>query len=258
MPTNRFSLDGKVALITGSTRGIGLAIAEAFVEAGARVVVSSEDADSCDEARHRLETQGGDVLGVPCDVRRAEQLQCLIDAATSRFGVIDALVCNAGIPGFSGSLSDASDDDYNAVFETNLHHAVRLAGKVAPIMAQQGNGTMTFISSIAGLRGNKSIGLYAMAKSALSQLARDLAVEWGPANLRANSIAPGLIATSWADNILKDDASSQRRFALTPLRRIGQPWEIASVAVFLASPAASFITGQTIVVDGGTLISDGN
>jgi len=253
-----FGLRGKIALITGATRGIGLAMAEAFVDAGAAIVVASNETDACVALAARLTAQGGEALAQPCDVTRRSDLAALVEATMARFGGIDVLVCNAGIPGPMGPIGEVSDEDYERVFEINLRHPLRLTTLVAPDMAARGSGSIILTASISGLRGNKAVGLYGLSKAALAQLARNLAVEWGPQGVRANAIAPGLVGTSWADNILANPAAAERRLALTPLRRVGLPREIAATAVFLAGPGAGFITGQTIVVDGGTVISDGN
>ncbi|HSG57564.1 MAG TPA: SDR family oxidoreductase, partial [Paracoccaceae bacterium] len=171
---------------------------------------------------------------------------------------IDVLVCNAGIAGPPGPMHKLAEDDRRRLLAVNLEHPLILSSLIAPSMAARGGGSIVLMSSIAGMRGNAAIGMYGMTKAAVAQLARNLAVEWGPQGVRANAIAPGLIATDWAAAILADDSAAERRLGLTPLRRAGDPAEIAATALFLASQASSFITGQTIVADGGTLITDGN
>ncbi len=173
-------------------------------------------------------------------------------------GQLDVLVCNAGIAGKPGPMHEMLDDQWRRLLAVNLEHPLILSGLIAPTMAERGAGSIVLMSSIAGLRGNKAIGGYGITKAGVSQLARNLAVEWGPSGIRANVIAPGLISTSWADAILTDEQASRKRLGQTALRRTGRPEEIAATALFLASDASSFITGQTLVVDGGTLVSDGN
>jgi NAD(P)-dependent dehydrogenase (short-subunit alcohol dehydrogenase family) len=253
-----FGLDGKVAVITGATSGIGLAMADAFGDAGANVVVASNEAARCDEVAASLTARGVRALAVATDVAVPGDLERLVTATVDHFGRVDVAVANAGIPGPMGSMADVDDDTWDTVMAINLRHPFRLANLVAPRMAEQGGGSIIATASIAGLRGNKAIGLYGLTKAALIQLVKNLAVEWGAHNVRANAIAPGLTATSWTANILSDEERTKRRLSLTPLRRIATTQEIAGTAVFLAGPAAGSITGQTIVVDGGVTISDGN
>jgi NAD(P)-dependent dehydrogenase (short-subunit alcohol dehydrogenase family) len=253
-----FSLEGKVALITGATRGIGLAIATEMARAGARVVLSSNEARACAEAAAGLCAQGLDALGIACDVGQRPQLQQLVHSTLAERERIDVLVCNAGVAPHLGPIAAASDQDWEQTMTVNLRSMLWLSSLVIPAMAQRRDGAVILTASLSSLRGNKSIGLYGLSKAGVAQLARNLAVEWGPSNVRVNAISPGVIATEFARPLTEDAPALARRLAQTPLRRIGQPHEIAGVAVMLASPAGAFITGQNLIVDGGTLISDGN
>lgn len=253
-----FGLHGKTAVITGPTRGIGRAIAELFAQAGATLVLAGNEAEACISLADELSGPTTRHLGIACDVRNRADLASVVEQAAARFGGVDVLVCNAGIASHPGSMSDATPEQVEEIFSINLKHAVFLSGMIAPQMAARGGGAIVLISSIAGLRGNKALGIYGLSKAALAQLARNLAVEWGPNKVRANAISPGLINTGWADAILANPEASARRLQATPLRRIGEPWEVAAAALYLASPAGAFLTGHNLVIDGGTLISDGN
>lgn len=246
-----FRLDGKVALVTGSTRGIGRAIAEAMIAAGAQVTISSEDAADTAAVAAQL-----GMPGVACDVTDNAALAHLVAATLDTLGGFDIVVCNAGITGRPGGFADLDMDDYDRVMAVNLRSQVVLARAARPHLRH--GGALVLVSSLSALRGNGAINAYALAKAGVSQLARNLAVEWGPQGLRCNAIAPGFIATDLSRPLLENAAFMARRMAMTPLRRPGLPEEVASAAVFLASPAAGFITGQTLVVDGGTLITDGS
>lgn len=258
MKGSLFDLTGKVALVTGASRGIGLAIVEQLVQAGAKAVLSDIDAEAGRVEAARLCGLGFDVMAVPCDVTRREQLQQLVGAAEERFGRIDVLVCNAGVAPHGGPIASASDADWDLTMTVNLRSALWLTSLVIPGMAARRDGAVILVASLSSLRGNKSIGLYGLSKAGLAQLARNLAVEWGPDNVRINAISPGLIATEFARPLTGNPVVLQRRLGLTPLRRAGTATEVAGVAVMLASAAGAFITGQNLVVDGGTLITDGN
>ncbi len=247
-----FDLTNKVAVVTGSTRGLGYAIAEALIAHGARVVVSSENTDDTAAA---AETLGA--TGISCDVASDVAIAALVAQTTEQFGGIDILVSNAGMQG--GPSADPLDMSvFDRVFAVNLRSMVVLTKHALPIMSTRPGASVILIASIAGLRGNGRIEAYAMAKAGVAQLARNLAVQWGPKGVRTNAIAPGLIATRFADGLMSDDAFMARRLQMTPLRRVGQPREIAGAAVFLAAPAGGFVNGQVLVVDGGTVITDGS
>ncbi len=250
---NPFDLTGKCALITGSTRGIGLAIARSFVAAGARVVISSENA--ADTARVAGELGQP---GIVCDVTDDAALAALVAGTVAALGGLDILVCNAGITGQPGPFARIDMDDYDHVMRLNLRSQVLLTGLALPHIAARGGGAAVLMASISALRGNANINAYALAKAGLAQLARNLAVEWGPRGVRVNAIAPGFIATDLSRPLLQNAEFMARRMQMTPLRRPGTPEEIAGAAQFLASDAGGFVTGQTIVVDGGTLITDGS
>jgi len=256
-PVGLFDLHGKVALITGSTRGIGLSIAEELAIAGAQVVISSNERARCEEVAAEFRRSGRDAVGIPCDVSSNADLQELVSQAIHMYGRIDVLVCNAGIAPHMGPIATASDDDWESTLAVNLRSLLWLTSLVIPGMAERRDGAVIVISSIAGLRGNKSIGIYGISKAAGAQLVRNLAVEWGPCNIRVNAISPGVIRTDFAQPLLSNSQFMARRIALTPLRRVGEPLEVAALAVLLASRGGAFITGQNLVVDGGTLIGDG-
>ncbi|KPH66206.1 SDR family oxidoreductase [Novosphingobium sp. ST904] len=248
-----FDLSGKSAIVTGSTRGIGRAIAEGLIAQGARVVISSEDAQ--DTARVAAELE---MPGQPCDVTDDAALAALVDRAVAEFGGLDVLVCNAGITGRAGPFADLDMADYARVMAINLTSQVALCNLALPKIAERGGGAAVLVSSLSGLRGNGRINAYALAKAGVAQLARNLAVEWGPRGVRVNAISPGFIATELSGPLLADEAFMARRMAMTPLRRPGTPQEVAGAAVFLASDAGAFVTGHNLVVDGGTLITDGS
>lgn len=252
-----FDLTGKVALVIGASSGMGKAIAEAMAEHGATVVISSNDEEGCKQVVEVLRENNGTAHYVVCDVAKKEEIENLYRQTINKAGKIDILVSCVGVA-ISGSLLDINAEDYEKTFAINLQSTLFLSKLIIPQMAERNDGTLIYLASISGVRGNKNIGLYGLSKAALIQLARNLAVEWGPKNIRANTISPGVIETAFAKPILENEEVMKKRLALTPLRRVGQPEEVAGVAVMLASKAGGFITGQNIIVDGGTVISDGN
>jgi NAD(P)-dependent dehydrogenase (short-subunit alcohol dehydrogenase family) len=250
-----FDLTGKTALVTGSSRGIGRAIAEAMAAEGAKVVISSRKAHSCAEAAAAIQAKGGQAVGIACHVGEKAQLQALVAETHAVFGGIDILVNNVGANPVLGPLQTLSDDAFDRVMTSNVKSALWLSNLVLPEMAARKDGAVIFISSIAALRASAGINAYGAAKAALMQLARGLAADYGPSNIRVNCIAPGLIKTDFARALWDNDDRSRQRIAETPLGRLGEPRDIAGAAVLLASPAGSFITGQTIIIDGGVTIA---
>ena len=254
-----FSLRGKVALVTGGTRGIGRSIAEELGRAGAAVALCSRNADACEEARARLAAQGVEVLARPCNVSRKEELQALVDAVCARWGGMDIVVANAASNPYFGPLTGIPDEAFDKILTSNIKGVLWLAGMTLEKMAQRAksagsSASFIVVGSIAGLLANTAIGAYGLSKAADHQLVRNLAAEWGPSGVRVNAIAPGLVKTDFARALWEDPQRAAERIAATPLRRLGEPRDIGGIAVFLASDAAAFITGQCIVADGGVTI----
>jgi NAD(P)-dependent dehydrogenase (short-subunit alcohol dehydrogenase family) len=250
-----FDLGGKVAIVTGSSRGIGRAIAQTFVEAGARVVISGRRAEACEEVAGALREKGGEAMAVPARISDKAQLENLVARTREAWGRIDILVCNAAVNPHFGSLDGLTDEAFERMMVNNVLSNLWLSRMVAPEMKERRDGAIIFIISIAALRGTTQLGMYGVTKAADAALARNLAVEWGPYNLRVNCIAPGLVRTEFARALWEDDARRAAREAATPLRRLGEPDDIAGVALMLASPAGAYVTGQVIVVDGGVMIA---
>lgn len=251
-----FDLTGKVAIITGSSKGIGKAIAERMAEQGARVVISSRKAGPCDEVAAAINARhgAGTAIAVPANIASKEDLQHLVDETRKAFGKIDICVCNAASNPYYGPLSGIADEQFRKILDNNIISNHWLIGMVAPEMRARRDGSIIIVSSIGGLRGNAIIGAYNISKAADFQLARNLAHEFGPDNVRVNCIAPGLIKTDFARALWEDPATLERATKGVPLRRIGEPDELAGAAVYLASQAGSFMTGQALVVDGGATI----
>jgi len=254
MSKSLFDLSGKVALVTGSTRGIGKSIAEELAFAGCKVVVSSRKAEACEAVRAEFEKRGFEVLSQPCNVSRKEELQALVEKTVANWGRIDIAVANAAVNPYYGPLHAIPDEAFDKVFLNNVKSVLWLAGMTVPGMAERGGGSFITVGSIGGIIANTVIGAYGMSKAADHHLVRNLAAEWGPKNVRVNAIAPGLIKTDFAKALWEDEQRRKEREATTPLRRLGVPRDIGGIAVFLASDAAAFITGQTIIADGGVTI----
>lgn len=254
-PSLPFSLDGKIAVVTGSSRGIGRATAETMARLGARVIVSSRTAEACEPVARGIRAEGGEAAVIACNISRKEEVEGLITGTEELYGAPDILVCNAAVNPAYGPLAELSDDAFDKIMSSNVKSNLWLCNRVIPAMKRKGGGAIVIVSSIAGMQGNAVIGGYGMSKAADFALARNLAVEHGRDNVRVNCIAPGLVKTDFARALWEDEEMLKRRNKTTPLRRIGMPEEIGPVAAFLASPAASFITGQVIVADGGVTIA---
>jgi NAD(P)-dependent dehydrogenase (short-subunit alcohol dehydrogenase family) len=250
-----FSLKGRTALITGSSRGIGRAIAERMAQAGARVVVSSRKQDACEEVVKAIRDAGGEAIAVPCNISTKPELEALVARTREAFGKIDILVCNAAVNPHYGSTQEIPDSAFQKVLDCNIRSNHWLCQLVIPEMAERRDGAVIIVSSIGGLKGSSSLGTYGLSKAADMALARNLAVEWGPRNVRVNCIAPGIIRTDFAKALWDNPETYNNAIARYPLRRIGEADEIAGTAIYLASAAGSFITGQTLVVDGGATIT---
>jgi len=246
-----FDLGGRVAIVTGSSRGIGRAIAMGLAQAGAKVVISSRKAPACEAVAAEIAKAGGTAISLPCNIGHKDQLEALVAETRKRLGAIDILVCNAAVNPYYGPLLDIKDEAFDKIMAANVKSNLWLCALAIPQMAARAKGSVVIISSIGGLRGSTVIGAYGISKAADFALCRSLAGEWGPKGVRVNCVAPGLVKTDFARALWEDAERLKHRCATTPLRRIGEPDEIAGAVAYLASDASSFMTGQSIVVDGG-------
>ena len=251
-----FDLSGKRALITGSTKGIGKAIAKRFAEHGAKVVISSRKEDMCINIRDEINNKFPDsAISIPCNINEKKELENLVNKTNSSFGGIDILVCNAALNPFFGSSMDIPDDAFDKILSANIKSNHWLSNMVLPQMIERKEGSIIVISSIGGLKGSEMLGAYSISKAADMQLVRNIAVEQGPNNIRANCISPGIIKTRFAKALWDNPEILKNTTSKAPLRRIGAPDEVAGAAIFLASDAGAFTTGQNIVIDGGVTIA---
>ncbi|RJT24280.1 SDR family oxidoreductase [Chakrabartia godavariana] len=252
-----FDMTGQVALITGSSRGIGKAIAEEMAVHGAKVVISSRKQGACDAVAAEINARHGDgtAIAVAANISAKDALQNLVDETRKAFGKVTALVCNAASNPYYGPAAGIQDEQFRKIMDNNILSNHWLINMVVPEMMERGEGSITIVSSIGGLKGSTVIGAYCISKAADMQMARNLADEYGPKGVRVNCIAPGLIRTDFAKALWENPDTLARSTARSPLRRIGEPEEIAGAAVFLASRAGAFTTGQTFVIDGGQTIS---
>ncbi len=254
---NLFSLQDKTALITGASSGMGKAIAFAMGLHGAKIVVSSNDAVGLFKTVEEFRSENIEAIVVECDMSNKADIDRLFQQTIKTFGQIDILVNCVGMAP-TGTFLNINQENFAKTMDLNIQAAIYLTQLVIPNMQNQNEGVLIFLASIAGIRGNKNLGLYGISKAGLIQMARNLAVEFGPYNIRVNTISPGLIDTPFSESLIKNEEFIKKRIAQTPLRKVGHVTEIAGVAVMLASKAGGFITGQNIIVDGGTTISDGN
>ena len=258
MAYDGFDLTGKVAVITGSTKGIGKAIAEAMAAHGARVVISSRKAEVCDSVAASINQScasgPGEAIAIPANIGRKEELQSLVDQTRKTLGQIDILVCNAAVNPYYGPSKDIEDSAFDKILSSNVKSNHWLCHMVLPEMVERNDGAIIVVSSVGGLKASTVIGAYNISKAADLALVRNLAAEYGPNNIRVNAIAPGLIRTDFARALWENPKILKGATVGTPLRRIGEPEELAGVAVYLSSKAGSFTTGQNFIVDGGQMI----
>ncbi|MEE9380833.1 MAG: SDR family oxidoreductase [Hyphomonadaceae bacterium] len=254
---SQFDLTGKSAIITGSSRGIGKAIAEAMADQGARVTISSRKPGPCQEVAEAINDKHGEerAIAVTANISSKEELQRLADETNKAFGKIDIVVCNAASNPYFGPMSGIEDEQFEKILKNNIISNHWLINMVAPQMVERKDGSVIIVSSIGGLRGSPMIGAYNISKAADFQLARNLATEYGKDNVRVNCIAPGLIRTDFAKALWENPDNLKRSLRGTPMGRIGEPDEIAGAAVYLASKAGAYMTGQMMVVDGGATVT---
>ena len=254
MASPLFDLTGKVAVVTGSSKGIGKAIALHLALSGAKVVVSSRKAPVCEEAAAEIRKAGGNATVIPCNISDKTQCEKLIEQTKKQLGPVDVLVCNAASNPYYGPNEKLPDEVFMKVMHNNILSSMWLINCCLPDMRAKKDGSIIIVSSIGGVRGTAVLGAYGISKAADMQLARNLATEYGPDNIRVNTIAPGLVKTDFARALYEDPQRRAAREAATPLRRLGAPDDIGGIAVMLAGKAGAFITGQTIIADAGVTI----
>jgi len=252
-----FDLTGKVALITGSSKGIGRAVALRMAEQGAKVVISSRRREACEAVVREIDAAHGPgrAVAIPASISVKEELQALVAESERSLGPVDILVCNAASNPYYGPLAEITDAQFRKILDNNVLSNHWLIQFCAPGMVARRDGAIVIVSSIGALKGSPVIGAYNVSKAADLQLARNYAVEYGPHNVRVNCLCPGLVRTDFARALWEDPTMLAQTEGTAPLRRIGEPDDIAGAAVFLASPAGRFVTGQALVADGGVTIA---
>jgi len=254
MADDLFDLRGKVAVVTGSSRGIGRAIAMRLAEHGAAVVVSSRSAEACEETVAAIAAAGGTAHAIAAHIGKKSELEALVEGTVARFGGLDIVVANAAVNPYFGPLSGISDDAWDRIMNSNVRSALWLCNFAFPHLVQRGGGAAILLSSIAGVSGTDVLGAYGVSKTAVIGLARNLAVEWGGRGIRVNALAPGIVKTEFAKALWDNPEIAEPAIRGTPLRRLAEPDDIAGAAVFLAAAAGAFVTGQTLVIDGGVTL----
>ncbi len=259
MPTNPFDMTGRVAIVTGSSKGLGKASAVAMAAQGAKVVITGRNQDLCTEVAGQINADPGSATGeaiaVSCNISRKEQLQAVVDAAVNKWGKVDVVMCNAAIHPWMGSVTKLPDESFEKFFRSNVHSAVWLSQMTVPQMAERGWGRYIVVSSLSAMYGDRHTQTYGMTKAAMVQLIRGLAAEFASRGVSANAILPGTYRTDMAKPVLEDKEWMRIHDQRNPSRRLGEPEEIAGLAVLLASQSASFSNGQAICADGGYSIS---
>lgn len=254
MSEKLFDLTGKVALVTGASKGIGKAIAELYAQAGAKVVVSSRKQDAVDAVASEINSKGGNAIAIACNVSDASDLQKLVDATLQKFGTIDILVNNAAANPSFGPVVETTESSFDKIIAVNVKGPFELAKKVYPILKAKQSGSVINISSIGGLRPEPGLGIYSVSKAALISLTKVMAKEWGADNIRVNVICPGLIKTKFSEALWSNEKIMNAMMKILPIKRVGTPEEIAALALYLASDVSSYSTGSVFTADGGFTI----
>ncbi len=250
-----FNLEGKVAIVTGSSKGIGESIARGLAEFGAKVVISSRKQEAVDEVAATFKAAGLEATGIACHVGKPEQLKALVDKTIETYGGVDILVNNAATNPVFGSITEVDDTVFDKIMGVNVKSPHLLSNLCYPSMKERGGGSVIHISSVEGHKPGFGLGIYSVSKAALIMLAKNQAKEWGSANIRVNVICPGLIQTKFSSALWGNEALLQQMEQHLPSGRMGQPDEMAGLAVFLASAASTYCTGSTFEADGGYLIA---